>query len=792
MASGRIKGITIEIGGDTTKLQQALSSVDKSLRTTQSNLKDINKLLKLDPKNTELLTQKQKNLQDAVKSTKERLEKLKDAQTQVGKGTNEWDALQREIIATEQDLKKAEAELKDFGSVGKQQVKAVGDKFKEIGGKIKDVGAGLTKNVTAPLVAVGAASVAAFNDLDGALDTVAKKTGATGEELSNMQDIVKNLATSIPTDFGTAGEAVGEVATRFELTGDELEKLSAKFIKFADLNNTDVSSAIDNVQAAMAAFNLDADSAADVLDMLNKAGQETGVSVDELTQNLLTNQTALQEMGLSIEDSIGLLASFEKNGINSSDVLGGLKKALQNAAKQGVPMKKALVDLQKDLQNASTDTEAMQAAMELFGNKAGPAIAKAVEEGKLSLTDFSDALEDWGGSVDDTFENTLDPIDSFKTTFNEIKILGAEVGGTLLEVLEPVLRKVAEVIRDLKEKWDNLDPGVQDAIVKAGLVVAALGPVVSIVGALTVAIGLLLSPIGLIVGAIAAVVAIGVALYKNWDKIKEAAGKLKDAVVEKWNNLKESVSDAVGKLKDKVTTQWNTLKDNVSNAVSSATTWVSDKWTSMKDKVTTMQTAMLEKQKEVWGNIKETVSEKAKSIATTVSEKFGSIKETMSNKLSLAKKTVLDIFTNIKSGIKEKIDAARDFVSNAIEKIKSFFKFEWSLPHIKLPHFSIEGEFSLSPPSIPKIHVEWYKKAYEMPYLFTSPTVLAGKGFGDGGGSGEIVYGRDQLLRDIAAAKGGDTIINIYSTPGMDVNQLADRVQERLSFMQRQKERAYA
>ena len=132
MAS-RIQGITIEIDGNTTGLQKALKSVDSSLKQTQSTLKDVDKLLKLDPKNTELLTQKQKALKDAIKLTGDRLEELKKAQDGVAEGTPEWDAIQREIIATEQNLKGLNQQMRDFGSVGAQKIKETG---KQIDGSL--------------------------------------------------------------------------------------------------------------------------------------------------------------------------------------------------------------------------------------------------------------------------------------------------------------------------------------------------------------------------------------------------------------------------------------------------------------------------------------------------------------------------------------------------------------------------------------------------------------------------------------------------------------------------------
>ena len=152
--AGRIKGITIEIGGDTTKLVSSLKKVDTQIKTTQNALKDVNKLLKMDPGNVELLRQKQKGLTDAIGQTKDRLSQLYDAQSQVVKGTPEWDALQREIIETEQDLKGLENELKDFGSVGKQQLKVVSEKVQEfseklgaVGQKVTAVGSTLTQKV---------------------------------------------------------------------------------------------------------------------------------------------------------------------------------------------------------------------------------------------------------------------------------------------------------------------------------------------------------------------------------------------------------------------------------------------------------------------------------------------------------------------------------------------------------------------------------------------------------------------------------------------------------------------
>lgn len=332
----RIKGITVEIGGDTTGLSKALSGVNKEIKSTQSQLKDVNKLLKLDPTNTALLEQKQKLLQQAVSETKEKLTQLKSVQDQMDAGLKngtvtqqQYDAWQREIIETENELKNLEQQCRETDTSITATLRATGSKLQEVGGKISDVGTSLSTHVTAPIVAIGAASIAAFNEVDAGLDIVAQKTGATGDELEDMCQIVKDLATEIPTDFETAGAAVGEVNTRFGLTGQALDDLSAKFIKFAQLNDTDVSTSIDNVSSVMNAFGMDASEADNLLDALNATGQATGIDMDTLANALSSNAAQLKEMGLTAQQAAGFMGMVEMSGLDTSAAMMGLKTAIR-------------------------------------------------------------------------------------------------------------------------------------------------------------------------------------------------------------------------------------------------------------------------------------------------------------------------------------------------------------------------------------------------------------------------------------------------------------------------------
>ena len=351
-----------------------------------------------------------------------------------------------------------------------------------IGKKMTGAGTALTKGLTGPITAAAAGAVAAWKSVDEGVDTIIEKTGASGEALEGMSDILKNLTTTIPTDFSTAGAAIGEVNTRFGLTGQELEDLSAQFIKFAKLNGTDVSNSIDSVQAAMAAFGVETESAADVLDILNKAGQDTGVPLDKLTSSMLANSTALQEMGFGFNTAVGFMANLEKSGVDSSAVMTGLKKALQNATKDGVSMSDALADLQEQMANASTDTEAAQAAMELFGAKAGPAIAAAVQDGRLSFDELSNTVRDWGDSVTDTFDATVDPMDQFQTTLNELKLLGADMVEAAGPLITDVVGGLTEGVTALSDAWSGLSPEMQDTIIKIAGIAAVAGPILVIGG----------------------------------------------------------------------------------------------------------------------------------------------------------------------------------------------------------------------------------------------------------------------------------------------------------------------
>lgn len=756
--AGRIAGITIEIGGDSTKLQNSLKGVDKSLKQTQTALRDVNKLLKFNPGNTELLVQKQRNLKKAINETKDRLKELRKAAentTPEQIGQEKYDALQREIIDTENKLKSLTKEMHSFGSVAGQRLQAVGSAMKDLGGKVQNVGKELTTKVTAPIMAIGTASLMAFKEVDSAFDIVVAKTGATGDALAEMKQQVTDIAETMPTSFEDAATAIGEVNTRFGATGEQLDEISRQFLMFAKINNVDVNTSIDTVQSAMAAFGLTAEDATDVLDAFNAAGQATGVPLDRLAESVKKNATTLQEMDLSLEDSINFLAQLDKAGVDSSTVMTGLRKALAKATKEGKPMNQALQELQDSLTGATDETEASQRAIELFGTKAGTAIAQYVRNGQLDFATLGESAQDSAGSVASTYEEIVDPLDQLTTAFNTLKVIGMEIATAAMPFITQAMEILRDVLTRLKEAWESLTPAQQEMIVKIALIAAAIGPllvviggIISAVGTVISVLGMLLSPIGLVVAAIAGVIAIGVLLWKNWDTVKEKLEALKQKVLDEFNHIKQTISEAVSN----AIAKFNELKAKVANIFNQVKTDISNKITAVKTKVTST---------------------------------IDALKSGVTSKLTAMKTAISSTFESIKSTVTDKINAAKNAVKSAIDAVKRFLSGTLKFPHIEVPHFHISG--GVIPWGIggkgtpPSVSVEWYAKAMKQPYILDGATIFGAMGdkyLGGGERGKEVIMGYDMFKN-----MGGDVNINmvVNAAPGMDATELANIVSRKIN-----------
>ncbi len=632
---------------------QAIKDVTKTSTALSSNLKEVNKALKLDPGNTELLNEKQKILSESVAAARKELETLEGVQKQVSDqyangdiDRGAWLEYQNKLQKAKQHLEDLEKAQKDFGTAAAQTIKEAGAKIEEYGGKASKVGETLTKNVTTPLTAAAAAGVAAFSAVDEGVDTIVTATGASGEALDGLVASYETIATSIPEELGDVASAVGEVNTRFHTTGEELEGQTTLFLQFAKITGGDVVSSVDSADKVLKTFGKTSDDASGLLGMVAKAAQDTGINAQGLMDDVLANSATFKELNFSLEESVNFMALLDENGVESGVALAGLKKAVVNLTDAGMSESEALQTVIDKIKNAGSETEALTIAQETFGTKGAAEMATAIREGRLSLDDLSASMADYSTVVTDTYNNTMDGVDGATTAANAAKIAMSTLGETISDMLAPIFQHLTQLLIDAKARFDTLDDGQKQAIVTIGLVVAAIGPALVIIGKVITAVGTITTGVGSLVGFVGGTV----------------------------------VPLITGTVMPALSGLWALMLANPISIVIAAIAAIVAAFVLLWNKC--------EGFRNFWINL------------------FSSVKTTVED----ARANIISTFEGIRSGISEKIEAARSAVSAGIEGIKNLFNFSWSLPPIKLPHFSVSGSFSLNPPSVPKIGVSWYRQ----------------------------------------------------------------------------------
>lgn len=459
MARNRIAGITIEIDGDTTQLTKALSGVNKDLKNTQDSLNDVNKLLKMDPSNVNLLKQKQDLLNRAIQDTKSKLDTEKQALAQLKSSDQTPEvkdrqaALEREIAATEQSLKGLKKEMSDFGSVSKQQLEATSQKFGDLAQKTR-----------------GASMAAA------------------------------GLATAL------IGNAVNAAQT-----ADELNTLSAQY---------GVST-----------------------DEIQKMNYAQGL-VDVSTETMLGSiQRLTKAMG---EEN----AAFATLGIETTNADGSMRDATD-----------VWYEALEALSQVGNETERDQLAMEIFG-KSAVELTGIVDDGGAALKALGEEAEASGAILS---EDALKSANEFNDGMDRLKARASsaflEAGAALAEALLPALEKLIGVVSKVLEWFANLDGTTQTVILTVLGLVAAISPLMSVLSALT-------SPMGLVIAGIGALIAAGVALYQNWDVIKEKASEV-------WESITTSLSETWTSIKGFFSNIWSWIDDNILHPIT-------DAWESIK------------------------------------------------------------------------------------------------------------------------------------------------------------------------------------------------------------------
>ena len=587
MANKKIKGITIQIGADTTGLDTALNGIEKKSKGTKSELAEVNRALKKAPESAELWKQKQELLAKAIQDSRDKVKLLEDAQEQVNQqfkdskiGEEQYRAFQRELEYAKAEVGRFEGELESLNKTAdstSEDVKNLGDSAEDAGEKAEESGNGgfavLAGAITAITAAAGAA-IKTADEMAQSYDTIAKKTGATGETLESLKDNANNVFSELPTDIDSATTAIGEVNTRFAATGEELENLSKKFIQFAEINDTDLNDSIGTTDKIMEQWGVDIKNIDGLLGMITKKAQDTGISTDTLMKSVQENGATFKEMGFSLEESINLLASFEANGVNAETAIAGLKKSVKNATDESKPLNEALNETISSIKNATTETAALEAAQELFGTKGAAEMTKAIQEGRFQLTNLSDDMGRYGNVVSSTYESTISPMESLKTAGNEVKVAIAKIGNEFIASLLPAAEKalpkitngidwITDNLPEIKDEAKKLIPLITTAgsafsawkvtsvALKGADAIKKFSSSVSAGNSVMKALNITMSanPAVAVTTAIVALTAAIVALSIAHDNEKTIADKIADSYKEERKKVDET-RESINKLKD--------------------------------------------------------------------------------------------------------------------------------------------------------------------------------------------------------------------------------------------------
>ena len=736
--AGTIKGITIQIGADTTKLSSALNSANKAIKQTQTELKNVEKALKVNPTNIDLLRDKQGLLNDKIADTKTKLDAMKQAQAQldsqgVDKNSREYRELQTQIDLCEQELKDLNKESKSFGSAGAQAVAAVGEKLKDVGAKISQVGQDLTTKVTLPLAAVGTVGVMKFAEVDKTMQLTNATMGNTEEQANLLNQAMKDAAANSTFGMSDAATATLNFA-RAGLSAEEAAAALAPAMNLAAGEGGNLDTVSGGLVATINGFGGSFDDATKYANAFANACNNSALDIDSLSSSMSVAAPIFAAAGYSVNDAALYMGVMANAGIDADTAANALKTGmarLVDPAKEGQEWMDKLgisitnsdgsmkdsVQVQKELHDAFStlsESEQIAAASAIFGKNQMSNWLALINTAPGDVSALSGALAEEGT----TAEMAEAMMGGFGGSIEKLKSAIDVAATSLGEALAPTISKVADAIQKAVDWFNSLSDEQQELIAKVGLVVAAIGPLLLVVGkvislagtimtlapAISTAITVMTGPIGLVVAAIAAVIAIGVALYKNWDTIKAKAQEIGDAVKEKWEGMKQAVSEKVTAMKEAVTEKWNNMKSAIANSnigQTVGTVWQAAKDT-MSEKLNNMRAAYdqhggglkgavaaaMEGVKGYYtagftfvdnltggklSNVLNTVKTKMSDVKNDVSAKLENVKTSFSTKMATASSTVSTKMVEIKGHFQNKMEDAKTTVSQKLGSIKGFF-----------------------------------------------------------------------------------------------------------------------
>lgn len=589
--ANRIKGITVEIGGDTTGLDKALKSVNTSIKSTQSALKDVNRLLKLDPSNTELLSQKQRLLKDAIGATKEKLDSLKVAQEQAKQqlengelGQDKYDALQREIVETEEELRRMQQEAATT-STALSKIDVAGQKMEAVGNSIAGAGKKMM-GVTTVIDGVGVAAVKTAADFDSAMSQVAAVSGATGKDFDDLRNKAREMGSKTKFSATEAAEAMNYMAMAGWKTEDMLGGIEG-VMNLAAASGEDLATTSDIVTDALTAFGLSAKDSGHFADILAAASSNANTNVSMMGETFKYCAPIAGALGFSAEDTAEAIGLMANAGIKSSQAGTALRTIMNNLAGDVKISGKAIGDVTIATTNADgsmrdlsdiladcrtafsglTESEKAQAVESLVGKNAMSGFLALMNAGEGDIEKLSSAIENCDGSAE---KMAMTMQDNLAGQLTILKSQLQELAISFGDILMPAIRSIVSKLQGFVDKLNGMDEGTKRTIVTIALLFASIGPLLIIIGTTISKIGVamqgfvklangvsklkvaiqggtgVLGKLGAALGgvsapvlAVVAVIAVLVAAFVHLWRTNEG---FRDAIIGTWNRIKDTIS----------------------------------------------------------------------------------------------------------------------------------------------------------------------------------------------------------------------------------------------------------
>ena len=701
MGASRIQGITVEIGGDTTKLTAALKGVNGEIRTTQSQLRDVNNLLKLDPGNTELLAQKHRLLADAVRETKEKLETLKAAAEQAnealakGEITQEqYDGLQREIIETEERLKSLEEQASQ-SAVAVQKIAAVGEDLKNLGDKISGVGTTLTKTVTTPIVGLGTVAVKTAADFDTAMSQVGAVSGATGKDLDALRDKAREMGSKTKFSASEAAEAMNYMAMAGWKTSDMLSGIEG-IMNLAAASGEDLASTSDIVTDALTAFGLTAADSGHFADILAAASSNANTNVSMMGETFKYCAPIAGALGFSAEDTAEAIGLMGNAGIKStqagtafrtimSNLSGEVKICGSNIGEVTIATTNAdgsMRDLSAILADCRTafgglsESEKAAAAEALVGKNAMSGFLALMNAAPADIEKVSSAIANCDGK---SAEMAATMQDNLAGQLTILKSQLEELAISFGEILMPAIRQIVTWVQGFVDKLNGMDEGTKNTIVTIGLLAAAIGPVLIIIGKVVSAVGSIMTFIPTLIGGISS---IGGGLSALWGILAANPVTLVIAAIAVWNGLKDFFSNIWNAITGAAQSIWNGLKDffsglwegikNIFQTVLDVIkTLIVARFEFYKMIITTVLNVIQTVVSTVWNVIKTVIETVTNAIGSFLSSAWEAIRNTVTTVMEAIRNVITSVWEAIKSAVMVVLSAIKDVVVSAWEAIKN-------------------------------------------------------------------------------------------------------------------------